>query len=85
MRSPALIGCPWGQVFASPIAAFMRSSSTGDMACSRRSASSWTSSQGMPSTSVRKRSMSRWRLTISSAWRRPSSVNVIALWASRSM
>ena len=36
----------------------------GDIACSRRSASSWTSSHGMPSTSVRKRSISRWRRTI---------------------
>ena len=34
--------------------------------CSRRSASSWTSSQGMPRTSVRKRSIRRWRRTI---WR----------------
>ena len=49
MRSPALIGWPCGQVFASPIAASMRSSSTGDIACSSRSASSWTSSHGMPS------------------------------------
>src|ERR1035437_3775200 len=55
------MGCPCGHVFASPIAASMRSSSTGDIACSRRSASSWTSSQGTPSMSVRKRSISRWR------------------------
>ena len=45
----------------------MRSSSTGDIACSRRSASSWTSSHGTPSTSVRKRSIRRWRRTMSSA------------------
>ena len=56
------IGCPWGQVSASPIAVSMRSSSVGDIACSSRSASSCTSSHGMPSTSVRKRSTRRWRL-----------------------
>ena len=49
----------------------MRASRTGLIACSRRSASSWTSSQGMPRTSVRKRSMSRWRRTTPSAWSRP--------------
>ena len=52
----------------------MRSSSTGDIACSSRSASSWTSSQGMPRTSVRKRSIRRWRRTIASASVRPLSV-----------
>ena len=52
-RAPAMIGCPCGHVFASPIAASMRSSSTGDIACSSRSASSWTSSHGTFSTSVR--------------------------------
>ena len=66
-RAPSTIGWPWGQVFASPIAASIRSSSTGDIACSSRSASSWTSSQGIPRTSVRKRSISRWRRTIASA------------------
>src|SRR5437764_671841 len=34
------------------------------MACSRRSASSCTSSQGTPTTSVRKRSIRRWREAI---------------------
>ena len=48
MRVPATIGWPCGHVFASPMAASIRSSSTGDIACSRRSASSWTSSHGMP-------------------------------------
>ena len=38
--------------------------STGDIACSSRSASSWTSSHGTPRTSVRKRSIRRWRLTM---------------------
>ena len=50
----------------------MRCSSTGDIACSRRSASSWTSSQGTPRTSVRKRSIRRWRRTMSSACRAPT-------------
>ena len=71
-RGPATIGCPWGQVLASPIAASIRSSSTGDIACSRRSASSWTSSQGTPRTSVRKRSISRWRRTMPSACSAPA-------------
>src|SRR5207248_21777 len=65
------IGWPCGQVLASPIAASIRSSSTGDIACSIRSASSWTSSHGMPSTSVRNRSISRWRDTTWAAWARP--------------
>ena len=77
-RLPATIGWPWGQVLASPMAAIMRSSSTGDIACSRRSASSWTSSQGTPRTSVRKRSIMRWRRTMSSACRAPESVKAIA-------
>ena len=81
MRVPASIGWPCGQVFASPIAASMRSSSTGDIACSRRSASSWTSSHGIPRTSVRKRSMRRWRRTMPSACSRPVSVKEIALSA----
>ncbi len=85
MRLPTWIGCPCGQVFASPIAASMRASSTGDIACSSRSASSWTSSQGMPSTSVRKRSMSRWRRTMPSACPSPSSVNEMVFEAERSM
>src|SRR6188472_4076945 len=63
-RAPSTIGWPCGQVVASPIAARIRSSSTGDIACSIRSASSWTSSKGMPSTSVRKRSIMRWRRTM---------------------
>ncbi len=44
----------------------------------RRSASSWTSSQGTPSTSVRKRSIRRWRRTMLSACSAPLSVNAIA-------
>jgi hypothetical protein len=85
IRWPGSIGWPCGQVFASPIAASMRASSTGDIACSSRSASSCTSSQGMPSTSVRKRSMSRWRRTIASAWPSPSVVKEIDLSAARVM
>src|SRR5229473_10441 len=53
------------------------------MACSSRSASSCTSSHGTPTTSVRKRSMRRWRETISSASPRPRSVKWMALSASR--
>ena len=82
-RMLAAIGWPWGQVLASPMAASMRSSSTGDIACSSRSASSCTSSQGTPRTSVRKRSIRRWRRTIPSACSAPLSVNVIVLSASR--
>ena len=63
-RSPSKIGWPWGQVLASPIALSMRSSTTGDIQCSSRSASSCTWSQGMSKTSVRKRSISRWRRTM---------------------
>ena len=83
--SPGSIGWPCGHVFASPIAASMRASSTGDIACSSRSASSCTSSHGIPSTSVRKRSISRWRRTTPSACSRPSSVNEIDLSAPRVM
>ncbi len=74
IRSPGVIGWPCGHVFASPIAASMRSSSFGDIACSSRSASSWTSSHGIPRTSVRKRSISRWRRTMPSACSSPLSV-----------
>ena len=56
----------------------MRSSSTGDIACSIRSASSCTSSHGIPSTSVRKRSIIRWRRTMCSACSRPESVKASA-------
>src|SRR3954447_6023266 len=85
MRLPAMIGWPCGQVLASPMAASIRSSSTGDMACSRRSASSCTSSQGMPSTSVRKRSIRRCRRTTSAACSRPDSVNESDLSSARVM
>ena len=40
------IGAPCGSVVGSPIAAAMRSISSSDAACSRRSASSWTRSHG---------------------------------------
>src|SRR3954465_325967 len=63
----------------------MRSSSTGDIACSSRSASSCTSSQGMPSTSVRKRSIRRGRLTPPAAKWRPFEVNSSDLSALRVM
>src|SRR3954470_14993623 len=63
----------------------MRCSSTGDIACSSRSASSCTSSQGMPSTSVRKRSIRRWRLTTPAAKSRPFEVNSSDLSALRVM
>src|SRR3954452_12334337 len=63
----------------------MRSSSTGDIACSSRSASSCTSSHGMPSTSVRKRSIRRWRLTTLAANSRPFDVNSSDLSALRVM
>ena len=85
IRDPTSIGWPCGHVLASPIAASIRSSSTGDIACSRRSASSWTSSHGIPRTSVRKRSISRWRRTIASACSRPFSVNEITLSGPRVM
>ena len=81
---PRRAGCPWGQVFASPIAASIRSSRTGDIACSSRSASSWTSSHGMPRTSVRKRSIRRWRRTIAWACSRPSAVKASDLSLARS-
>ena len=68
---------------ASPTDALTYASKRGDMACSSRSASSCTSSQGTPTTSVRKRSIRRWRETISSASPRPRSVKWIALSASR--
>ena len=79
-----MIGWPWGQVVASPIAARIRSSRTGDIACSIRSASSWTSSQGMPRTSVRKRSIIRWRWTMWVACLRPDSVKASDLFGLRS-
>ena len=85
IRVPATIGWPCGQVFASPMAASIRSSRTGDIACSSRSASSWTSSHGIPRTSVRKRSMSRWRRTIPSACSAPDPVNEIVLSSARVM
>ena len=86
-RAPSKIGWPCGQVLASPIACSMRSSTTGDIQCSSRSASSWTWSQGMSKTSVRKRSISRWRRTIWAACSLPVSVNVerlVGVAASRS-
>ncbi len=85
MRVPGSIGWPCGHVLASPIAASMRASSTGDIACSSRSASSWTSSHGIISTSVRKRSIRRCRRTTASACSSPSGVNEIDLSVARVM
>ncbi len=85
IRVPGMIGWPCGHVFASPMAAIMRASRFGDIACSSRSASSCTSSHGIFSTSVRKRSISRWRRTIVSACSRPSAVKEIDLSAARVM
>ncbi len=75
MRSLVKIGWPWGQVLTSPMALSMRSSTVGDIQCSSFSASSCTWSHGMSKTSVRKRSISRWRRTMPSAWSSPVSVN----------
>src|SRR3954464_12732692 len=63
----------------------MRSSSTGDIACSSRSASSCTSSQGMPSTSATKRAIRRWGLPTPAAKSRPFEVNSSDLSALRVM
>ena len=53
------------------------------MACSKACASSCTSSQGMPSTSTRKASISRWRLTICLATSEPCSAKWMRLRSSR--
>src|SRR3954466_7942519 len=63
----------------------MRCSAAGGTAGWSRSASSCTSSQGMPSTSVRKRSIRRWRLTTPAAKSRPFEVNSSDLSALRVM
>ena len=68
-------GARAGTSCASPTELIIHFSKAGDIACSRRSASSCTSSQAMPTTSVRNRSISRWRPTIASACSSPSSVN----------
>src|SRR5713226_4432029 len=50
--TPPLSGRPWGQDFLSAKRLRRSASISGEMACSRRSASSWALDQGMPMTSV---------------------------------
>ena len=85
MRSWTRMGWPWGHVLASPTEARTYASNRGVIACSSFSASSWTSSHGTPTVSVRNRSIIRWRLTSCSAFSRPASVNSIVRSALRAM
>src|SRR5215212_2844752 len=73
------MGWPWGQVRASPIMSSMRASRAGVTPISKASASSCTSSQGMPMTLTRNASTSRWRLTTCLATSMPWSVRTIRL------
>lgn len=65
---------PWGSISGSSRIAATRSSKRSEIKCSKRSASSWTSSQEYLSTSCRKSSSKRWCRTSSQARRFPAAV-----------
>ena len=68
------IGSPCGSCVGKPSARSIRASSSSEMTCSSRSASSWTSSTCRPSVSARYSSSRRWCRITSSATRSPDGV-----------
>src|SRR5665811_972739 len=71
------IGFPWGQVEGFFRALIKPSSTSAEMACSNRQASSWARDHENPNTSVSKRSERRCRLINTSAAALPLSVRTV--------